>query len=847
MIRTASLILTAALVMVASSGVARAATLTFTGVAATSEGVPPATGADANIYCPFNLVIDYQADAANVVTTARIVKVDVVFTLFPTTPQTITGMHIHRGGPGENGTILADLGVSTGTPIQFDRGLAGLTRNNLTISNDGTQIIIGDPQNSYFDVHLGSGNVARGQLNVFSGTSQDSVIFHDPASFQSDAVLIMADRSSLTGVFFEAQHGGPIPFPHIHPSSPSGFQIISPFPFTQGRSFPETSSNGRAISNPGPLLPLVGSSGNDVLILGPGGPPDRIFDGRSGNDLIAGGPGNDTLFGGPGNDTIFGGDGNDTLIGGPGNNIINGEAGNDLIIPGSGNLTINAGPGDDTVQINLGNILNGTNLDGGTGNDTLLIGPGFSLGDIRETQITDTFTGGTGSYSNFEKIEQLTPFGVIGNGGGIKFEFLGVNPSPTLTINGSLDLFNPQGAPQLVEMNQRFPQKYAARSRIAFSIPPLGSAIIESDGQGPVVSGTAQVRTDWPMGGVTRFSVPGLGIAGVGASPIADGFVIPVVRSIATGFSTGISVGTFSTRVKLRITLKRADGTVARQKVVELPPNGSTSLYVHELFADLGDFTGTMMVEGSPLYATAIQLGSKAGEFTTLPIIPLNLPAVSSVFFGQFGKGGGVISSFFLANASQTARARGELSFFDDDGNPVSVSINGATPSNRVAFDIPAGGSAVLSTDGAGPVVIGSARATTTEGSVGGVLRFTLPGIGIAGVGASRPVTGFIIPVRRSRNAGLNTGIAMASTGTAGRLTLSLRRTNGQVVATATQDLKLNGHFALFIDEIFRNFDSSEFEGTLTGTLDTGAAAGTAIEVGAQAGQFTTMPITQLQ
>jgi Ca2+-binding RTX toxin-like protein len=841
-IRPLSLILVTSLIALALTAVPQAATLIFQGAANTSDNVPPVTGPAANGYCPFNFTIDYQTDSAGNVTSSRIVRVDVLATLFPSTSLTITGMHLHSGEPGVTGPVLVDLGVTSGTSLQFDRGWAAVTRSNISVSSEGTLIIANTPQNVYLDVHFSDGSGARGQLNTFTGTPQEYVFFHDPNSILPGRSLVAAARSSLSGVFFENAHGGVLPYAHPHPSSSQGFQINSPF--TQNIFFPETSPNGRAFLIPGPTLPLNGSPGDDLFVLGGGG---VIIDGRQGNDLISGGTGNDTILGGPGNDTLLGGSGNDVLLGNSGNNILGGDDGNDLLFGGSGRLNVNGGAGDDIVQVNQGEIQSGTIFDGGTGNDTLLFGPGFPVGDISGSQITDTLTGGTASYSNFEKTEFLTPFGVVGNGGGIKFSFLGTNPSQTVTINGSIDLIDPQGAPLTIEFNPRPTQKYAVRSRVDFSIPPLGSVIIESDGQGPVVNGSAQVRTDRPMGGVNRFTVPGLGIAGVGASPIADGFVIPVVRNILSGLSTGIAVATFSTRATLRITLKRSDGVVARQKLMNLAANGSTSLYVHELFSDLGNFEGTMLVEGGPLYATAIQLGSKPGEFTTLPIIPLNLPAISSVFFGQFGNGGGVISSFFLVNGSQTARARGELLFFDNDGNPVSVSINGASPSSRSAFDIPAGGSAILATDGSGSVVVGSARATMTEGTAGGVLRFTLPGIGIAGVGASRPVTGFIIPVRRSRSAGLNTGIAMASTGTAGRLTLVLRRTNGQVAANATIDLKINGHFALFIDEIFASFDSSEFEGVLTGTLDTGTAAGTAIEVGTQAGQFTTMPITQLQ
>ena len=62
-----------------------------------------------------------------------------------------------------------------------------------------------------------------------------------------------------------------------------------------------------------------------------------------------------------------------------------------------------------------------------------------------------------------------------------------------------------------------------------------------------------------------------------------------------------------------------------------------------------------------------------------------------------------------------------------------------------------------VSTDGQGDVVVGSA-VVTPDSTLGGVVRFELPGIGIAGVGASPSLSRFIVPVRRE-SGGINTGI----------------------------------------------------------------------------------------
>ena len=62
----------------------------------------------------------------------------------------------------------------------------------------------------------------------------------------------------------------------------------------------------------------------------------------------------------------------------------------------------------------------------------------------------------------------------------------------------------------------------------------------------------------------------------------------------------------------------------------------------------------------------------------------------------------------------------------------------------------------------------------------------------------------------------------------------------------ATLQLPANGHVARFIEELFPDADTSEFEGTLTVTAKKGTIAGTAIQVGSKPGEFTTLPVTPL-
>jgi len=63
---------------------------------------------------------------------------------------------------------------------------------------------------------------------------------------------------------------------------------------------------------------------------------------------------------------------------------------------------------------------------------------------------------------------------------------------------------------------------------------------------------------------------------------------------------------------------------------------------------------------------------------------------------------------------------------------------------------------------------------------------------------------------------------------------------NGQMVegGEVEQNLFTNGHLALFIDELFPDADTTEFEGTLTVTAQSGQVVATVLELGAEPGQL---------
>jgi glucose/arabinose dehydrogenase len=239
------------------------------------------------------------------------------------------------------------------------------------------------------------------------------------------------------------------------------------------------------------------------------------------------------------------------------------------------------------------------------------------------------------------------------------------------------------------------------------------------------------------------------------------------------------------------------------------------------------------------------------------------------LYFAQFANGGGLSSEIVLVNPSPSNAVSGRVAFFDDDGLPLEIGSaggvdQGALPAadisisqvSSVDFSISPLGKVHILTNGQQKQLVGSA-VVTSDAPLGGVVRFSIPGIGVTGVGAGQPLGGFIVPVRR-KSGGINTAIAIQNTDTDSEmlkltfpvtLKLTLQNAQGEAVPNGTKtisDFPVSGHLAQFIDELFPDADSDDFEGTLVVEVTDGNVAASALELGPDPGQFTTLPVTPL-
>ena len=143
-------------------------------------------------------------------------------------------------------------------------------------------------------------------------------------------------------------------------------------------------------------------------------------------------------------------------------------------------------------------------------------------------------------------------------------------------------------------------------------------------------------------------------------------------------------------------------------------------------------------------------------------------------------------------------------------------------------------GELTISTHGRGELVSGSVR-VVSDGPIGGVLRFDLPGIGVAGVGASQPVRDAIFPARRQAG-GISTAAAIHNLGEEALVVGCQLMKDGSVLEEVEIPLAANGQEARYIEQMFTNADTSDFVGSVR-CIAPGEGMFTGVAVELDAGQ----------
>ena len=418
---------------------------------------------------------------------------------------------------------------------------------------------------------------------------------------------------------------------------------------------------------------------------------------------------------------------------------------------------------------------------------------GLTNGTVYVFQVRAVNAAGSSPYSNRA---EATPgvgaldFAHFANGAGIISDLVFVNVA-THPIRLGLYFYDKEGhlidPESMVDLTEDLEVTEDGALSIRTEMEPLGELTISTHGRGEVMSGSVQVAADGPIGGVLRFDLPGIGVAGVGASqPVRDA-LFPARRQ-AGGIATAAAIRNLGEEALVVSCRLMSGGIVLEAVEISLEANGQEARYIEELFTgtDTSDFVGSVRCTAPGLFTgIAVELDDSNRIFTTLPVVPVARTGGrgqgAGLDFAHFANGDGIVSGMVFVNLSTQPSGPGPtpfhtvilptrpvLYFYDKGGNLIDpesvVDLTGdleVTEDGALSIHSEMGPleELTISTHGRGEVVTGSVT-VISEGPIGGVLRFDLPGIGVAGVGASQPVRDAIFPARRQAD-GISTAAAI--------------------------------------------------------------------------------------
>ena len=471
-------------------------------------------------------------------------------------------------------------------------------------------------------------------------------------------------------------------------------------------------------------------------------------------------------------------------------------------------------------------------------------------------------------------VAQALDFARFANGGSITSEMVLVNAAPH-PIRPAIYFYDRGGRlidpASVVDVTVDLEVTEDGSLTVRTEMEPLGELTISTHGRGELVSGSVKVLSDSPIGGGVRYSVPEIGVAEVGAGqPLRDA-LFPARRQ-AGGIRTAAALHNLGEEA-MGVSCRLMSAGVSLEEVeIPLEANGQTSWFIEEAFTttDTSDFLGSVRCTApgrGRFTAIAVEMDAARRIFSTLSVVPVDRTGGGGgetvLDFAHFANGTWITDLVFLNLSIQPSRpaptpfhtailpSRPAIYFYDTEGNPIAaasvVDITGDLEITEdgaltVRTEMEPLGVLTISTHGRGALVSGSVR-VVSEGPIGGMLRFDHPDLGVAGVGASPPVSDALFPVRRQEG-GINTGVALHNLeSSAGLVHCDLMR-EGVLLDGASIPLEANGQTAWLIDQAFPGTDTSDFAGSVRCSAPGGDLfTAVALEMDPGTRIFTTLPV----
>ena len=520
--------------------------------------------------------------------------------------------------------------------------------------------------------------------------------------------------------------------------------------------------------------------------------------------------------------------------------------------------------------------------------------PWISIGSIQTTHTVTGLVNGTEYVFEVRAVNRIgksfssnraeaTPeaaevftldFAHFANGTSITSDLVLVNVAPQ-PVRPAIYFYDTEGSPiaaeAVVEVTGDLEVQEDGSLSVLTEMEPLGVLTISTHGQGELVSGSVKVLSDGPIGGLVRYGVPEIGVAGVGASePVRD--VLFPARRQAGGIRTAAALHNLGEEA-MGVTCRLMSGGVALEEAeIPLEANGQTSWFIEDVFTatDTSDFAGSVRCTApgrGRFTAIAVEMDAVQRIFNTLSVVPVDRTGgrrgETVLDFAHFVNGTWITDLVFVNLETQPSGpaptpfhtaippSRPAIYFYDTEGALASpASVVDVTGDLEVAEDgaltvqteMEPLGVLTISTHGRGPLVSGSVR-VVSEGPIDGMLRFEHPALGVAGVGASPPVSDALFPVRRQEG-GITTGVALHNLESSpGLLRCDLMR-EGVLLDAASIPLEANGQTAWLIDQAFPAADTSDFAGSVRcDAVGEGLFSAVALEMDPGNRIFTTLPV----
>ena len=466
-------------------------------------------------------------------------------------------------------------------------------------------------------------------------------------------------------------------------------------------------------------------------------------------------------------------------------------------------------------------------------------------------------------------------FAHFANGTSITSDLVLVNVAPQ-PVRPVIYFYDTEGAPiaaeSVLEVTADLEIQEDGGLTVQTEMDPLGVLTISTHGRGELVSGSVKVVSEGlPIGGGLRYNLPAIGEAVVGAGPPVGDALFPVRRQEG-GITTGVAIHNLGEEaMEARCELMR-EGVLRDFVSISLEANGQTSWMIDQAFpaADTSDFLGSVRCTApgrGRFTAIAVEMDAAERIFNTLSVVPLDHAGggnkQTTLDFAHFVNGTWITDLVFVNLSSEASRpaptpfhtdilpSRPAIYFYDTEGNPIAAeSVVDITGDLEIAEDgaltvrteMEPLGVLTISTHGRGEPVSGSAR-VVSEGPIGGMLRFDHPDFGVAGVGASPPLSDALFPVRRQEG-GITTGVALHNLESSpGLLRCDLMR-EGVLRDSASIPLEANGQTSWLIDQAFPATDTSDFTGSVRcDAVGEGLFSAVALEMDPGNRIFTTLPV----